>query len=345
MSSRTLPANLTNFQAALAEYMGERKCTSDGLLLLGRVLVVMGTTVAVAMATAYAWKLGENPASRAVTISAAVFIEWAVVFVSAHLLPRWVLTGAKTVAAIGILSFSLLSAASFMLSQQWAAENKALTSVQAQLAADQADLAKLDISKASDRGTIRITKDRIRENQERLAEAQASGQGDGATAIYHWAGNAFGCQMETILLWVKLLWALSFVALCVALDAYLDSLYSPAEIARFAKRWDKQRAALAPYLGLDEEAYPERNTPSAPRKVREPGVQRPRPAESGDTGTEGIKGSRYERVRDAIVSGQVKPSVRAVKEFAQTNSETATKYLGKLEAEGLIPPRRAAVAA
>ena len=55
-----------------------------------------------------------------------------------------------------------------------------------------------------------------------------------------------------------------------------------------------------------------------------------------DTGTEGKAAARYQRVRAAVASGQVKPSVRAIQSAEGGGTVVVRRYLQTMADEGLI---------
>lgn len=82
---------------------------------------------------------------------------------------------------------------------------------------------------------------------------------------------------------------------------------------------------------------PEPVTRKASRSQRRaPRVTRVEDGQKLDTGTEGKAAARYQRVRAAVASGQVKPSVRAIQSAEGGGTVVVRRYLQTLVDEGLI---------
>lgn len=69
---------------------------------------------------------------------------------------------------------------------------------------------------------------------------------------------------------------------------------------------------------------------------RAPRATRVEDGQKLDTGTEGKAAARYQRVRAAVVSGQVKPSVRAIQSAEGGGTVVVRRYLQTMADEGLI---------
>jgi hypothetical protein len=193
------------------------------------------------MAASYAVQLGETIVFKIVIILAAVGIECAVVFFSAVIYPRWVLGLNQLIAGVLLPLLSLFTVMSFMVSQQFAADHKMEELGKSYIQSLQADAGRLSIEDRKDRGSLQVTRDRIEEMFDKLSHVK----GSSATAIYHYIGKTFGISVETVVLMVRALWALCFVSLCVALDAYVDlRLYSKEGLDRFIGEWNEERSIL-----------------------------------------------------------------------------------------------------
>ena len=72
---------------------------------------------------------------------------------------------------------------------------------------------------------------------------------------------------------------------------------------------------------------------------RAPRVTRVDDGRKIDTGTEGKASARYQRVRTAVASGQIKPSVRAIQSAEGGGTVVVRRYLQTLAAEGVIEPK------
>ena len=225
----------------LGTFLRGKKKVSEGMHTFLRCLVTLFTTCAVAMAASYAVQLGETIVFKIVIILAAVGIECAVVFFSAVIYPRWVLGLNQLIAGVLLPVLSLFTVMSFMVSQQFAADHKMEELGKSYIQSLQADAGRLSIEDRKDRGSLQVTRDRIEEMFDRLSHVK----GSSATAIYHYIGKTFGISVETVVLMVRALWALCFVSLCVALDAYVDlRLYSKEGLDRFIGEWNEERSIL-----------------------------------------------------------------------------------------------------
>jgi hypothetical protein len=231
----------SDFDSALGTFLQGKRKVSEGMHTFLRCLVVLFTTCAMAMAASYAVQLGETTIFKAVIILTAVGIECAVVFFSAVIYPTWVLSLNQLIAGVLLPLLSLFTVMSFMVSQQFAADHKMEDLGKSYIQSLQSDAGRLSIADRRDRGSLQVTRDRIEEMFDRLSHVK----GSSATAIYHYLSKTFGVPVETIVLLVRALWALCFVSLCVALDAFVDlRLYSKQGLDRFIAEWKAERSLI-----------------------------------------------------------------------------------------------------
>jgi hypothetical protein len=241
MSASIVSGLDSDFDSALGKFLQGKRKVSEGMHTFLRCLVTLFTTCAVAMAASYAVQLGETIVFKIVIILAAVGIECAVVFFSAVIYPRWVLGLNQLIAGVLLPLLSLFTVMSFMVSQQFAADHKMEELGKSYIQSLQADAGRLSIEDRKDRGSLQVTRDRIEEMFDRLSHVK----GSSATAIYHYIGKTFAISVETVVLMVRALWALCFVSLCVALDAYVDlRLYSKEGLDRFIGEWNAERTLI-----------------------------------------------------------------------------------------------------
>jgi hypothetical protein len=241
MSKQSITALDQDFDTALRTFLHGKRKVSEGMHTFLRCLVVLFTTCAVAMAASYAVQLGETTIFKAVIILTAVGIECAVVFFSAVIYPKWVLGLNQLIAGVLLPLLSLFTVMSFMVSQQFAADHKMDELGKSYIQSLQSDAGRLSIADRRDRGSLQVTRDRIEEMFDRLSHVR----GSSATAIYHYIGKTFGVSVETVVLLVRALWALCFVSLCVALDAFVDlRLYSKEALNRFIAEWHEEKGIL-----------------------------------------------------------------------------------------------------
>jgi hypothetical protein len=340
-----------DFETALGEYTKGRKRVSDGMYSFLRALVYLFTTCAVTMAAFYGMQLGESLLFKVVIVLTAVGIECAVVFFSAVIYPEGVITVAKVLSGVLLPALSLFTVMSFMISQQFAADNSGLEGLRRDVARLEAAAGRLDITKREDRGTIQVTNNRIEEAREKLRRAEAAGEGSKATAIYHYIAKTTGASVEWVILMIRFAWGLCFVCLTVALDAYVDTrLYSPSSLKRWIDAWKEEGRLFddarawrpdAPKIEaprVEEVKEEEDRTPilhySAPR-VRRPVAKADRYRRTEREDGDGLWEEVYQRVRDAVESGEVKPSVAKIKELAK-GTDNAYLAIDRLLKDGVI---------
>jgi len=238
MSHTNISALDVDFDTALGTFLKGKRKVSPGMHSFLQCLVVLFTSCAVAMAASYAVQLGETPLFKGVIIATAVGIEAALVFFSAVIYPSWVLWFNQLIAGSLLPILSLFTIMSFMVSQQFAQDHRVEEMAQVYMQGLQEDASKLSAANEGERGSLAITRDRF----EVLLREMKGVKGSKATAIYHYLGKTFGLPIETVVLVVRFLWALCFVSLCIALDAYVDlRLYSRKQLDRFIKEWAGER--------------------------------------------------------------------------------------------------------
>jgi hypothetical protein len=283
--------------------MRGKKKVSPWLHTFLQLLVFLFTSCAVMMAASYAVQLGETPLFRGVIIATAVGIEVAVVFFSAVIYPRWFLAANQVVAGVLLPILSLFTIMSFMVSQQFAQDNKLEEMGKEYIKSLQSDAGKLSASNEADRGSLQATRDRIEGMFQRLEGSK----GSKATAVYHYLSKLTGWDVESIVLLVRALWSLCFVSLCIALDSFVDlRLYSPGQLNKFIAEWkgeketiEKARAEFSggsrALSGRVEGGGLEMRSaaPSAPKSSR---------GEAYDTGTKGENASRYARIKEGAIN-------------------------------------------
>jgi hypothetical protein len=241
MSTQSIVALDQDFDTALRTFLTGKKKVSPLMHTFLRVLVFLFTSCAVAMAASYAVQLGETPTFRGVIVATAVGIEAAVVFFSAVIYPRWFLYTNQILAGVLLPILSVFTAMSFMVSQQFAQDHKVEQMARNYTQNLQDDAAKMSALNKGDRGALQVTRDRIEGMFNRLLGVE----GSKATAIYHYLARFTGWHVETIVLFVRGFWALCFVTLCIALDAYVDlRLYSKGGLDKFIRDWNEERQML-----------------------------------------------------------------------------------------------------
>ena len=122
--------------------------------------------------------------------------------------------------------------------------------------------------------------------------------GDGATAIYHLIAKGTGYTVEVVTLIVRITWSLVFVLAGIAMAGYIQDIKTT------------------------------RPTKTRGDKTKSRTVQ--------DTKTEGIASSRYQRIKEQVRGGELKPSVRSLVSAGGMQNQTAQKYLTAMAEEGII---------
>lgn len=326
MTAPTISISPSTFEVALKEFSRDRKRVSDGMYTFLRCLVVLMTSCAVTMAAFYGAQLGESWLFKLVIIATAIGIECAVVFFSAVIYPPAVLKSANVLAGVLLPALSLFTVMSFMVSQQFASDNSAVESLKREVARLETSLERLDIGNAKDRGTIKITNDRLAAARSQLLREEAEGRGSKATAIYHYLAHTFGVSVETIILAIRFLWGICFVSLTIALDAYVDTrLYSASALDKWVGEWRKEQALLKKYShGTFSEARNEEQESDENDRHRR-----------AERGGEEIPEDLYREVREKVMKKEIPVTVRAIKTVAR-GSDNAYQAIDRLLKEQVI---------
>lgn len=340
----SIAVNRPSFQEAYNQHLQGRKQVSNGMYLFLRILVVIFTSCAVAMAASYAWQLGESWFFKAVIVASAVGLELAIVFFSAVIYPAPFLSINKLIAGTLLPLLSLFTFMSFMFSQYYASENKA-HELRAEYAKTlKADAASMSAAQVENRASLQITRNRL---ESAIAELEAH-KDSRATHIYHAIEHATGLNADSVMLLIRFLWGLCFVSLCIALDAYVDTrLYSEKSLRSWIKTWQKSEAAFNAALKLATGTKPSLPEPKVQKPEEKPVVSTPKPKPEKPVvihksvsaprrkASRGPQGPSYEEVRDRILSGKSAPSIRAIKALG-VGAGKANEYLKKLESERVI---------
>jgi hypothetical protein len=345
MATAISTASAESFESAFEKEFAGRKRVSEDMRTFLRALVYLMTTCAVAMAASYAMQLGETWWFKAVIIATAVGIEAAVVFFSAVIYPAPVLRVNQILAGVLLPVVSIFTVASFMVSQQFAQDHAVQEMAKGYVQSLNADAANLSATNQADRGSLAAVRNRI----EGMFRDLRGVKGSKATAIYHYIADTIGASVEAVVLAVRLMWALCFVSLCIALDAYVDTRsYSERGMEKWIEAWQRERElferakAWRPARAVasgprDEERSEvetddEREVPilhySAPRSRGER-YRREAVVE------EGIDEETYQKIRAAVINGEISPSVRSVLKLAKGMDRTYSA-IDRLKDEGVV---------
>jgi hypothetical protein len=338
-----------SFEQEIQTYTANRKEVSDGMYKFLRVLVVLFTCCTVSMAAAYSWELGQSLIFKCVVVATAVGIECALVFLSAVVFPRSVLFFNMCIACVLTPLLSIFMCLSFINSQQFAADNSGLEGLRNDVKTHEANLARLDIGRAEDRGTIQITNNRIREARSRLAEAEAEGAGSKATATYHFVAKTFDVPVESVFLGIRVLWAICFISLAIALDGLADTkLVSPASLKKWAEGRVASRKMMLDLAGkMDGQTTAKPTSQTARREEKEEKAEAPILHFEAPSGTdksrfrrtdgegEGIDENTYQKIKNAVVAKEITPSVRSVLRLSK-GMDRAYAAIDRLKSEGVV---------
>lgn len=117
----------------------------------------------------------------------------------------------------------------------------------------------------------------------------------------------------------------SFAAPVIAIPAQAQSVQQ----APSSKNDETPEVAIAPEAAVDNTPVePEQQHTAAEEVVSRPAMQ--------DTGIGNDDGTRFQRVRDAILSSEIQPSLRAIWNLAGASQRVAQRYLGAMEQAGEI---------
>lgn len=338
MTSIRLHDAITSFDTELSRYTAERKQVSDRLYHFLHTLVGVMALCSIAFAASYAWSLGESLFFRIIITGAAAGIECSLIFFAAAMYPKIVLKVFGVTAGLGVIVISIFTAMSFLLSQQYAAEHQVTEIKKSYATKLQTNLSSLDVTNDADRGTIGRVSDRL---EVQLKDLEGE-KGSKATAVYHYAAATLGVSVESVSFIMRLVWALVFVSVAIALASFLETIYSPSSLGKWIEQLKKEREVLnraridlsaplsspqhSPTMHLEkaqEEQINEGKSPNRYRRSHTDGV--------GDALSE----SMYQRIKKAVEEGAVKPSVAQLKKIAR-GTERAYQAIDRMMGEGVI---------
>jgi len=178
MATHTLSPSPGIFKVEFDKFISERRQVSDRLYKFLHALVMVMTACAVLFAACYGWQLGENLFYRLI--------------------------------GTGVIAISMFTAASFMLSQQFAQDYKVEELAKGYMQQLQEDPGKLSVANAADRGSLAATRNRFEDVLFHFKDSQ----GSKATAIYAQIAKTTGSSVEVVSLYIRLFWALVFAGCC-----------------------------------------------------------------------------------------------------------------------------------
>lgn len=307
---------------SIDDYTNIRTTVSDGRYYSVFVLLFLITACNAAFNLSYGW-------SQGVTIGACILMglsyglgDFIIISMAPSSLPRFIGQCMMALSLVGLIVLSVFSAGAFLISQQYQKENILIESKKAYVDQLNAGLATLDPKTRP--GNYRETAKRLEIAQKELAELTKGKGSDGSAAIYYWLASSLGYSPESVSLTIRLTWAANFVFAGLALSFTLATLCCPATIAKQVAFQRRVEAAK----DSDTEEQEQQSKEQRSRKPRAP---------TYDTGTHvgASNATRYERIREAVAAGELRPSVRSLKGEG-IGTTTAEKYLKDLAADGVI---------
>jgi hypothetical protein len=339
MSTALLTASAVSFEEAYRKEFEGRNLVSEGMHAFLRSLVILLTSCAVAMAAFYGIQLGESWWFKLVIVLTAVCIECSIVFFSAVIYPKGVITSAQIVAGVLLPLLSLFTFMSFMISQQYAADHKVTEMAAEYMGQLKEDTSRLSAVKKEDRGSLAATRDRFEAMLDRFGDKM----GSKATAIYDYISHVAGWSKEGTVLLVRFLWALCLVCLSISLDAYVDTRLATKKMReKWVENWEEEQAFIARHSpkGRVVNFQPVQEFSEDGGEVEESDTEETdeeRTARFRRQKGEGRELSEevYQRIKSKLLSGEISPSVAAVKKEAR-GSDNAYQAIDRLQKEGVV---------
>ena len=266
-----------------------------------RVLIIVTALTVVANA---AFNIGYG-VSQGVTIGGAILTGLAfglgdvILVCIGHLyIPRPITNAMGFLSVLGLIALSVFSATAFLIGQQYAKDSYDV--------ALQRKNVEILQSVYNEHHQLQTGKRLERETAKLTTMVQERG-GDGATAIYHLIAKGTGYAVEVVTLIVRITWSLVFVLAGIAMAGYIQDIKTT-------------RPATIP------------KTPEG----QQPAEEKPRSRTVQDTKTQGEASARYERLKEQVRGGELKPSVRSLVASGGMRTQTAQKYLAAMAEEGVL---------
>lgn len=169
-------------------------------------------------------------------------------------------------------------------------------------------------------------------------------------AIYERVSPHVDMEVESLALLVRILWSIALVISPLILLPLLGvELYGQQAVhdnpptPPKGRSWkDKLTQLSKPKVTQTSKTV---NKPQAPQhglatatasKVKKPKAPKELAPDRADTGTGKNKSGRYNRVKQQVISGKVRPSKPAIKKAAECGQSTADRYLSAMAQEGII---------
>lgn len=224
-----------------------------------------------------------------------------------------------------LFALSVWASATFYCSRNYAAEHSGTENLRSEVQRLGEERGKLDITQIHDRGTIQKLSDRIAASTKELRKAEGAGEGASTNAIYRFAARTFGVAIETVILSVRLAWSMTFALAAISLGSYIHSMrqmeHEPERSDAKKERVTERSVAIEGDVEEDESPVLHFET-----------TRHRRPANNGEGD---LWEHVYQRVKAAVQSGEIKPTVAKIKAIAK-GTDNAYSAINRLVKEGVI---------
>jgi hypothetical protein len=305
---------------------GREEVSNGNYTLL--VVLMLGLAVGNACMNGFYGSEQATTWGKVVLVTSLFFLGDLVLIALAHyLFPKAWTNAFATVALVGFAVLSMFSATAFLVGQQHEQDNP-------QLVILDNDIAKLEAKQAT------YPEDGQRALQRRISELQdkrldyittSTQKGTfmtGASAIYHWLSKVTGFSVEAVSLFVRSCWSFVFVVGSMALGGMLNTMYSPKQLKRYSDHLTSRTKTEIDGLHNYRTETDTSNVRTITNEPYQASVGTVQP-----TGT--VSDELYRKVKQMIVNGELKPSVRHVKPVVGS-TDVAAQYLRDLSEEGVL---------
>jgi biopolymer transport protein ExbB/TolQ len=291
------------------------------LYVCAAVLVVLnGVTCGLA-----GYEQGESGTDALLAALAYAFGEGLLLLFAYLTVPAMIGRAAGFAVCWALFALSVWASATFYCSQQYAAEHAGTESLRSEMTRLEEQRGKLDITQIGDRGTIQKLSNRIEEASRELRKSEASGVGASGNAIYKFTARTVGVSVETVILAIRLAWSMTFALAAISLGSYIHSVRRVEQASeRSHNTKERSERARVGVAETEEEEIPVLHFDA-------PARHRARRSEDGSDLFEHL----YQRVKAAVKSGEVKPSVAKIKKLAK-GTDNAYIAIDRLIKEGVI---------
>ena len=299
------------------------------------VLLMLGLAIGNACMNGFYGSEQASSWGKVFLITSLFFLGDLVLIALAHyLFPRALTKAFASAALIGFAVLSMFSATAFLVGQQHEQDNPQLAMIDAQIVDIRSERNALPSDWLTRKREYTAQINALEsERREYISDAkQDGGFMTGASAIYHWLSKVSDYSVEAISLFVRSLWSVVFVVGSMALGGMLNTMYSPKQLQRYSQHLtNRTRTEQNSYQNFHEQTVPENViTFNKDAYQTDDGTVR------NTVGTVQYSDDKlYQRTRQKIIDGELKPSVRAVK-IETGSTDVAAQYLRDLAEEGVL---------